>query len=162
MTEWLQSSVWYLDNYKLHTQTRHFIYTKHYSQPSQWKWADLCSSTALIVIVSRFSVSEGGERTQLRLRARLGWRTLLIGHSDNLWWLGIHANGTFPGLDHITCAEPGRNSGEDWLGNVGYQTIHQCTAQRYNQHQDQLSDFYYNINKHKHKKQEKKRSSYFH
>ena len=32
--------------------------------------------------------------------------TLLIGHFDNLWWLGIHANGTFPGLDHITLRLP--------------------------------------------------------
>ena len=36
--------------------------------------------------------------------------SLLIGHCDNLWWLGIHANGTFPGLDHITCL--------DWAGSL--------------------------------------------
>ena len=36
--------------------------------------------------------------------------SLLIGHFDNLWWLGIHANGTFPGLDHITCL--------DWAGSL--------------------------------------------
>ena len=38
--------------------------------------------------------------------------TLLIGHFDNLWWLGIHANGTFPGLDHITLR---LWAGAEWL-----------------------------------------------
>ena len=85
MTEWLHSQVWYLDNYKLHLQTLHFITSQPVVFATQALEVSRYKSPVKRKIVSLFSVSEGGERTRLRLRARLGWRTLLIGHSDNLW-----------------------------------------------------------------------------